>query len=146
MDFPRLFKRLVVANILLNIAWLVLPYIQARFLSLDTFDALSWAGSGAILLLPQKIHWLADALYFFAAIGIYHLIHSARTLFVIIVAFQQGWVLFEGMYVMTPAEIFLGNILTLQHGFFQFQFLGHLVAKIEFPDILFINFVFHTRI
>jgi hypothetical protein len=116
VDLQRLFKATVIANTVLYVAWVALPWVDGPFLSSDTVDALSWSGAGAILPLPRGAFWLLSCLYVMAAVGLCGFIRGARWLFVSLAIFQYGWVLFSGVNIETPLQAFISRVNTLADG------------------------------
>lgn len=113
-NITRLFKWLIIVNIILYLSSLALPYFDDVWLNEKELDVLSYISYGEIVSLPTIVHWFILFAWFAAYIGMYYFIPLARLLFLTLICVSTILVVVSGIYVMTPLDAFLsdlGNII-----------------------------------
>lgn len=110
----KIFRVLIVIDILLYLSALTLPLIDGSWLSEKELDVLSYLGYEALVVMPSFVHWFILISWFSIIIAMYFFVPVSRLFFLAWLILTTILVIISGMNVMTPLDAFhsdMGNIL-----------------------------------
>jgi ribosomal protein L40E len=110
------FRVIVVVGLVSYLVTVFGPWVLWRDLSNDTYDALSWGGLDAVVMLPPIVQWLTVALWVAASVGVYFFIRAARVLYTGLVGFSILTILVGGLQPLLAVESFLNYLSCMSDG------------------------------
>jgi hypothetical protein len=111
-----LFLALVVGSTLGCLIWWCYPLVGWSLLSVETQTVLSWQGTGARFVLPEKVSWLFVLLMVAVSFGLWSFSRAARVVFTALLGFGFFTGLLGGMAVDTALGATLSWLTVLADG------------------------------
>jgi len=116
MNNIKIFRILIIINVVVYLCAIALPFIDSNWLSEKEFDVLSYLGYEAIIELPSIINWIILLSWFLIITGMYFFISSARHFFLLWVCFTTALAITSGMSVMTALDVLYSDLGGLLDG------------------------------
>lgn len=110
----KIFRALIIVNVLFYLSALTLPYIDGSWLTEKELDVLSYLGYEALIVLPSFAHWFILISWFSIILAMYFFVPVSRLFFLAWLVLTTMLVIVSGMNVMTSLDAFhsdMGNIL-----------------------------------
>ena len=112
----RVFRTLVVINVVSYLALLVCGFSGSRFYAAEAADFLAWRGYGATIPPNPVYFYINMPLYLVSSARLYRFSWIGRLVFTSLTAFDSALLPFGGIGIITPLETLPGMGLTLSSG------------------------------
>lgn len=110
------FRLTVMISMTLYATFVVIPWIQVRWMSKEALDAITWNGFEAIGLMPSGLYWFFSLVTLLAQAGLLFFSREARFFYSGTVVFWALLVLLSGIVVFTSLDALLSHVILLLNG------------------------------